>query len=197
MKPPRGKNGHVSDAHVLKLVDQGVVSPMDDVIEVLHANDLGDAARLSDLSGRDVAQAEMADQALSLELGERGERLLDRFLARPVAASHEPQVDDVENVDAEVPDSCRGRRWQGPRARSPGSRGVRATHRPDFGHDHEVVRIGVKRLSDQLVGDVRAIEIAGVNVIDSAPHGRPQHGERGLTVLRRPKYPRAGDCIAP
>ena len=51
---------------------------------VLHANDLGDAARLGDLSRRDVAQAEMADQALFLQLRERGERLRDRSFAGSV-----------------------------------------------------------------------------------------------------------------
>ncbi len=69
---------------------------------VLHADDLGDAARLGDLRGGDVAEAEMADQALPLQLGERGERLLDRAFARPVNAA-DAQVDDVEHVDAEVP----------------------------------------------------------------------------------------------
>ena len=51
---------------------------------VLHADDRGDGARLVDLARRDVAQAEVADQPLALELGERGERLLDRSFARPV-----------------------------------------------------------------------------------------------------------------
>ena len=38
---------------------------------VLHAHDLGDTARLFELAGGHVAQVELADQALPLELGQR------------------------------------------------------------------------------------------------------------------------------
>ena len=70
-----------------QLVDQRVVLAVREVVVVLHADDRRDAARLRDLGGRDVAQAEMADQALALELGQRGERLLERAFAGPVDAA--------------------------------------------------------------------------------------------------------------
>ena len=44
----------------------------------------------------------MADQALPLQLGQRGERRLDRALARPVAVAHHAQIDDLQRVDAQV-----------------------------------------------------------------------------------------------
>ena len=62
---------------------------MGEVVVVLHADDLGDAARLGDLRRGDVAQADMADQALSLELGQRGERRLDRAFARLMHLAHD------------------------------------------------------------------------------------------------------------
>src|ERR1700733_6754421 len=34
-----------------------------------------------------------------------------------------------------------------------------------FGHDHQVAGVGVQGLLDDLVGDVRPIEVAGVNVV--------------------------------
>ena len=51
----------------------------------------------------------------------------------------------------------------------------------------------MKRLANKLVGDVRAIEIAGVNVIDAARHGLPQHGEGRIAIIRRSKHTRSGE----
>ena len=50
----------------------------------------------------------------------------------------------------------------------------------------------MKRLANKLVGDVRSIEIAGVDVIDPARHGRPQHRNRRVAILRRSKHPGPG-----
>jgi hypothetical protein len=76
---------------------------MDEIVEIFHANDLGDTAPLRDLSRRHVAEAKMADQTLSLQLCERGERLIERSFARSVPIPHEPQVDNVQHVDTQVP----------------------------------------------------------------------------------------------
>ena len=140
-----------------------------------------------------LLKPEMADQALSLELGERGERLLERSFARSVNPAHEPQVDDVERFDAEVPQIVVNRAGQVRRRHRRIPRGVGAANGADLGHDHQVVRIGVQRLADQLVGDVGAIEIAGVDVIDPAGDRLAQHGERRGAILRRPEYAGPGE----
>ena len=57
----------------------------------------------------------------------------------------------------------------------------------------EVVRIGVQRLADQLVGDVRAVEVAGVDVVDAARHRLAQHRERRVAVLGRPEHAGPGE----
>ena len=44
VKPPSGKNGHIGDAAARQFVDQRVVVAMHEVVVVLHADDLGDAA---------------------------------------------------------------------------------------------------------------------------------------------------------
>ena len=49
------------------------------------------------------------------------------------------------------------------------------------------MRIRVERLADQLVGDVGAVEVAGVDVIDPTGHRLPQHGERRPAILGRPE----------
>src|SRR6266568_7974214 len=50
----------------------------------------------------------------------------------------------------------------------------------------------MKGLANKLVGDVRAIEIARVDVIDPARNRLAQHREGGIVILRRPKYARSG-----
>jgi hypothetical protein len=51
----------------------------------------------------------------------------------------------------------------------------------------------MKRLANKLVGDVRAIEIASVNVIDPARHRLAQHGECRVAILWRSKNARSGE----
>ena len=55
----------------------------------------------------------------------------------------------------------------------------------------------MKRFSDHLIGNVRPVEIARVDVIDAGSDRFPQDGERGLAVLRRAKTPGPANCIAP
>ena len=43
----------------------------------------------------------------------------------------------------------------------------------------------MQRLADQLVGDVRAVEVAGVDVVHAARHRLAQHGERRVAILGR------------
>ena len=140
---------------------------------------------------RDVAQAEVADQALALQLGQRGERRLDRSLARPVDSPHDAQVDDVERVEAEVAQVVVHRAASSAGAMRRDPRGVRAAHRADLGDDDQIVRIGVQRLADELVGDVRAVEVAGVDVVDAARDRLAQHGERGVAILAAARTRRA------
>src|SRR5580698_5148550 len=50
----------------------------------------------------------------------------------------------------------------------------------------------MESFADQLVGDVGTVEIAGVDMIDTARHGFTQHGERRLVILGWPKHSRSG-----
>ena len=51
----------------------------------------------------------------------------------------------------------------------------------------------MERLADQLIGDMGAIEVAGVDVIDAARHRLAQHGERRVAILRRSEYAGSGE----
>ena len=74
--------------------------PAGQVVEVLHGDHGCDGLRLGELGVRRLAQAEVADQALLLQLGQGAERLGDGLLAG--AVRRQAQVDDVEGVHAEV-----------------------------------------------------------------------------------------------
>jgi len=52
---------HIGDAAAGQFVDQRIVRAMHQIVVVLHADDLGDAACLFELARGDVAQAELAD----------------------------------------------------------------------------------------------------------------------------------------
>jgi hypothetical protein len=68
----------------------------------LDANDVADAAALRNLSGSNVAKADMAYQALALKIGHDGKGLLERAFGGRVVSEHATQIDDVEHVDTEV-----------------------------------------------------------------------------------------------
>ena len=114
--------------------------------------------------------------------------------AGPWTSNMHAQVDDVEHVEAEVAQVVVHRAASAPRARRPGS-----TRRPSPRRAPTLVtitrssRIGMQRLADDLVGDVRAVEVAGVDVVDAARDRLAQHGERGVAVLRRPEHAGPGE----
>jgi hypothetical protein len=68
------------------------------IVEILDANDLAGALALSDLGGRHVAQSDMADQTLPLEIGDDAERLFERPVGRRVVPNHAA----LQHIDAEV-----------------------------------------------------------------------------------------------
>lgn len=101
-EPAERKEGHISDAAAGEFVDESVVSPVREIVAVLYADDLADIASLHDLSGRDVAKANMAYQALPLKLCERGERRFDRTFRGAVSAEHDAQIDHIERLQTEI-----------------------------------------------------------------------------------------------
>ena len=46
-------------------------------------------------------------------------------------------------------------------------RPVFGTARPDFSHEHQLIWVGMERLPAKFVGDVRPVEVAGVDVVDA------------------------------
>jgi hypothetical protein len=158
--------GHVGDALGGEGVDQWIVLPVGDVVEVLHLDDRRDRARFGDLCRIHGADAQVADQALLLQLSEHGERLGERAGHRAVRAA-DPQIDDIQHLDTEVaqialdlfPQSIGGDLVDPPAAL--------VAHPSDLRDDREVVGVRMKRLPDQPVGDVRPVEVGGVDMADA------------------------------
>ena len=71
------EKGNIGDTTARQFVDQSIVIAMGEIVVVLHADDLGNTARLFDLNGCHIAQPELADQALPLEFGQRRKLFLD------------------------------------------------------------------------------------------------------------------------
>ncbi len=131
------------------------------------------------------------DETLALEVRQDRQRRLDRPFGRP-GSEHQPQVDHVETLEAEMAQVVVDGVGQLPFGERGVPRAVRAALRADLGDDHEIVGVGVQRFADQLVGDMRAVEVAGVDVIDAGRHGLAQDGERTRVVARRPEDVRPG-----
>ncbi len=121
VEPAERKERHIGDAVAGKIVDQGVVAPMRQIVLVLHADDLGDPASFRDLRGRDVAQPDMTHQTLPLELGQDGERRLDRPFGGAMRVEHDPKVDHVQHVEPEIAQIVVHRLVSVLRARRPGA----------------------------------------------------------------------------
>jgi hypothetical protein len=139
-----------------------------------------------------VAYAEMTDQALLLEFGERGEGFLDGAFDWAGDAA-DAEIDDVEGVERQVAEVVvYGVDELLTRERvDPGL--VFAAAGADLGDQYEAFRIGVECLFNDLVGDVRAVVVAGVDVVDAGRDCFLQDGMGFVHVTRRPIDAWAGE----
>ena len=141
-------------------VDQIIINPVGDIVEVLHAHDRRDRLRIGDLRGGDGAETEVPDEPLLLQFGERLELLRDR----PRFGAFEPpdaQVHHIEHVEAEVPQvvvdlraQLRGRAGVQPAA-------LLVAAGSDLRDDVQAVWVGRERLADDLIRDDRPVGAPG------------------------------------
>ena len=118
-------------------------------------------------------------------------------IARSGRPTADPQVDDVERVQAEVLEVLVDglRELLGLQRGLPAALG--AAPRADLGDDVQVVRVRVQRLLDELVDDVRPVEVAGVDVGDAQLDGLAQDRDGRVRSLGGPKTPGPASCMAP
>lgn len=96
---------------------------------------------------------------------------------------HAAKIDHVQHIQTQIAEIVVDRLSQFPRREGRDPRSVLAAPGADLGDDDEVVGIGRERLADQPVGDVGAVEVAGINVIYSARDGLAQHRQRRVVIL--------------
>src|SRR5581483_10917020 len=70
---------------------------------------------------------------------------------------------------------------------------ILATPGTDLGDDHEILGIGMERLADELVRDVRTIEVAGIDVVHARGDGLAEDGQRRVTILRWAEHAGPGE----
>src|SRR5258708_32239057 len=62
--------------------------------------------------------------------------------------------------------------------------------RANLADQRQSLRVRMQRCPDELIRDIRTIELGGIDVIDAEFRGAPQHRNRLAAVSRRPEYPR-------
>src|SRR5215471_515888 len=93
--------GHVCNALCGQIVDESVVPTLGQVVKVLNADYLRDRPGFGQLAGRDRTKADMVNEALLLELGERRERLFERLVFRS-GGSAESEIYNLERIETQV-----------------------------------------------------------------------------------------------
>ena len=85
---------------------------------------------------------------------------------------------------------CSGRAVARPPART-------GPNKAALGGDQQVVRVRVERLGDQLLADIRAVRVGGVDQVDAEFDSSPEDGDRLVVVGRRAPDPRSRDPHRP
>ena len=129
---------------------------------------------------------------LRLEVGQHRHLLGDGPLRGAVARPHHAVVDDVERVQAQVAEVVvdAGGQFLGRDGRLPRLVGRAAA--AELGDDHQPRRVRVQGLPDDLVGDVRAVEVGRVDMVHAGRDGLAKDGDGAVRIPGRPPHAGAG-----
>jgi len=166
------------------------VALVEDAERVLDGGDVGEVERLRDDLGGDRGDADQVELAFLAQLAEGAETLAERTLGLGV---HQPQVDEVEALDPQGAEVLLDplAQLRGRERRQPGTPLVAAG--ADLGHQPQALGIGMEGVADQLVDDVGAVVLGGVDVVDAELDRAPEDGARRLGVARRAEDAGAGE----
>ncbi len=158
---------------------------MDQIELILNADDRGDLLRFGDLLRGHVAEPDVADQPALLQTGQRLDLPGDRAFAGLMDVAHDAQIDHIHRLEPEIAQIILDSAGQIVRflRRQPGRIGP--SHGADLGDDGQILGVRMQRFLDDLVGDMRAVEIAGVDMVDALGDSLAQHGEGGVAILGR------------
>jgi len=133
-KPAKWKVRHVSNPLFGKRVDQRIILPVCDIVEILDADNWRNRLRLGDLPGGDRAYPEMLYKTLLLHFGEHIEWRRYRTWLRCIQAA-DPQIDDIECIKTEVREVIVNGLAELLGSERSGPISFRVPQRPDLGHD--------------------------------------------------------------
>jgi hypothetical protein len=130
----------------------------------------------------------MLNETLLLQFSERGEWLF-KWLVFRSGESAEPEIHDLERIEAQVAqivvygiDNLLARACV-----KPGTIGAAA--RTDFGHDDQIIGIRMQRLLNDLIGDMRTVEIAGIDVVHARRDSLAKNRDRTGNIAWRAPNP--------
>ena len=185
-----GEVRNVGDTLCGEVVNEAVVTAVGEVVKVLDADNLGKGLGLSELLRRHRADADVANKPLLLEFDEHLQRFCNGAgLWR--CKSTQAKVDDIEGLKAEVPQIIVDALNQifTRTVENPGT--IVATASANLGNEGEIFRVRMQGFLDDLVGDVRTVEVAGVNVVDagSDSFAQDRNGFGAITEFAIPAWP--------
>src|SRR5439155_7993281 len=131
-------------------------------------------------------------QTGSLHFREHAERFRDRAWRRRVQATN-PQIDHIKGAEPEVCEVIINSFPELVRCERSRPISFRVSPRTDLGDDPQLLRIRMQCFFDQLIGDMRPIEVAGVDVIDSEPNDLAQDCDRAVVIFWWPEYMRTSE----
>src|SRR6516162_2128217 len=166
-EPSQREKRHISNALLRESLDKGVVAAVCDVVEVLDTNDLRDSLSLLELPGGNVAETDVTNQSLMLQVDKHTQRFFDGSF-RWCHDSAKSKVDDVERIGTKIPKIAMNAVDQLLTRKGLNPRFVRAAPGAHFGDDYQASRVGMKGLFDNLIGNMRAVIIAGVDMVHAS-----------------------------
>ena len=109
-----------------------------------------------------------------------------------VARTHHAVVNDVEHVQAQVAEVVVDGINQLLARNCVKPRFILAPPATQFGDYHQTIRIGMKRPFDDLVGDMRTVVVARIDMIDACRNRLSQNSYRTIDIARRSPHRRTG-----
>src|SRR5258705_9754561 len=101
-------------------------------------------------------------------------------------------VGDAQRVQAEVAEGVvdAGDQLLSGVGRLP--RPIRRTATAELGDDHQIFRVWMQSLPDDLIGDVRAVVVGGADMVDAGRNGLAEDADGSVRIPGRSPYTRAG-----
>jgi hypothetical protein len=189
--PPEREVGHERDTVLAAVVDERVVLAVHDAVGVLDLADGPDEflSELDALQG-DRRHADQVELALLTQVGQDAELLGGRDPLRLRRAAVVAQVDEVHALDVERAQVLFHLLAQLVRLLGGEPAAVVVARGADLGDEPQPLRIGEEGLADEVVDDVRPVELGGVDVVDTELDRAAQDRAGGVGITWRAEYSR-------